>query len=641
MKIDLLMNAPAAPSVKSPVKLGLCLGALGIVFGDIGTSPLYTMKECLHHLPDVDKTEGVIGILSLMLLALVFEVCFKYTSFVMRADNRGEGGIFALLALSHKDKGSQSTGSGIRRGLGFGTILILIGAALLFGDGVITPAISVLGAAEGFVTFNPGFQKYVVPTAVTILAGLFLVQRKGTDVIGRFFGPVMLVWFATLGILGAFHLSDSVEIVRAFNPMHGFSLLWNHPAQAAAVLGSIVLTITGAEALYADMGHFGRPAIVRSWYFVVFPGLLLNYFGQGAYAISHPLDTTNPFFALAPDGPLRVGLVILSIFAAIIASQALISGTFSLTRQAIQLGYFPRLKILHTNAEHEGQIYVPFMNFFLAAGSIAVVIGFGSSSNLAAAYGIAVTGTMAVTTYAFFHVTRINWRWPLLGSVALCGSFIIFDLVFFGSNLHKIADGGWLPLAMAVAILAVMHTWKSGRNEIQEKVYGGAITELELSQIAKSKNIVRVPGSAVFMVATPKGTPLALLHHLKANKCLQQTVVLLTIGTVEVPSVDDEERMTLESMGEGIWRAVGRYGYMESPSVNKLIDRIRAQGVPVNPNSTTYYFNREMIITGGNARMFEWQKTLYAFLSRNARPVKDYYQILPTQIIEIGLPVQL
>jgi KUP system potassium uptake protein len=632
-------GAPANASVKTPVKIGLCLSALGIVFGDIGTSPLYTMKECLHYLPDVNKTEGVLGILSLMFWALVFEVCFKYIAFVMRADNRGEGGIFALLALSHK--GPESGGQGIRRGLGLGTILILAGAALLFGDGVITPAISVLGAAEGFVTFNPGFEKYVVPTAVMILAALFLVQRKGTDVIGRFFGPVMLVWFTTLGVLGAFHLSDSVEIFRAFNPMHGFYLLWNHPAQAAAVLGGIVLTITGAEALYADMGHFGRPAIVRAWYFVVFPGLLLNYFGQGAYAISHPLDTTNPFFALAPDGPLRVGLVILSILAAIIASQALISGTFSLTRQAIQLGYFPRLKILHTNAEHEGQIYVPLMNFFLAAGSIAVVIGFGSSSRLAAAYGIAVTGTMAVTTFAFFRVTRLNWKWPLFGAAALCGSFIIFDLVFFGSNLHKIADGGWLPLAMAVAILAVMHTWKSGRNEIQEKVYGGAITELELSQVAKSKNIVRVPGSAVFMVATPKGTPLALLHHLKANKCLQQTVVLLTIGTVEVPMVDDEERMTLESMGEGIWRAVGRYGYMESPSVNKLIDRIKAQGVPVNPQSTTYYFNREMIITGGNARMFEWQKTLYAFLSRNARPVKDYYQILPTQIIEIGLPVQL
>ena len=633
-------SAPADCSVKTPLKLGLCLGALGIVFGDIGTSPLYTMKECLHYLPDVDKTEGVIGILSLMFWALMFEVCIKYISFIMRADNRGEGGIFALLALSHK--GTESGGgTGARHGLGIGTIVILAGAALLFGDGVITPAISVLGAAEGFVTFNPDFEKFVVPASVLILAGLFFMQRKGTDVIGRLFGPVMLVWFTTLGVLGCIHLSDSVEVVQALNPLHGFKLLWHHPAQAAAVLGGIVLTITGAEALYADMGHFGRRAIVRGWYFVVFPGLILNYFGQGAYVISHPLDTTNPFFALAPDGPLRVALVALSIIAAIIASQALISGTFSLTRQAIQLGYFPRLKILHTNAEQEGQIYVPLMNFLLAVGSIAVVIGFGSSSRLAAAYGIAVTGTMAVSTYAFFRVTRIDWKWPLIGAVTLCGAFMIIDLIFFGANLHKVIDGGWLPLAMAVAVLAVMHTWKSGRNEIQEKIYGGAITELELSQVAKSKSIVRVPGSAVFMVATPKGTPLALLHHLKANKCLQQTVVLLTIGTVEVPTVDEEERMTLESMGEGIWRAVGRYGYMESPSVNKLVERIRAQGVPVNTQATTYYFNREMIITGGNARMFEWQKALYAFLSRNARPVKDYYQILPTQIIEIGLPVQL
>lgn len=632
-------GTPADCSIKKPIKLGLCLGALGIVFGDIGTSPLYTMKECLHYLPDVDKTEGVIGILSLMFWALVFEVCFKYISFVMRADNRGEGGIFALLALSHK--GPDSGGTGIRRGLGIGTIVILTGAALLFGDGVITPAISVLGAAEGFVTFNPDFEKYVVPTAVVILAGLFFMQSKGTDAIGRLFGPVMLVWFTVLGVLGGIHLFDSVEVFRALNPIHGFNLLWNHPAQAAAVLGGIVLTITGAEALYADMGHFGRPAIVRAWYFIVFPGLLLNYFGQGAYVISHPLDTTNPFFALAPDGPLRVALVALSIMAAIIASQALISGTFSLTRQAIQLGYFPRLKILHTNAEHEGQIYVPLMNFLLAAGSIAVVIGFGSSSRLAAAYGIAVTGTMAVTTYAFFRVSRLSWKWPLIGAATLCGAFMVFDLAFFSANLHKIADGGWLPLAMALVVLAVMHTWKSGRNEIQEKVYGGAITELELSQVAKSKNIVRVPGSAVFMVATPKGTPLALLHHLKANKCLQQTVVLLTISTDEVPVIDEEERMTLECMGEGIWRAVGRYGYMESPSVNKLIDRIKAQGVSVNQQGTTYYFNREMIITGGSAKMFEWQKSLYAFLSRNARPVKDYYQILPTQIIEIGLPVQL
>ncbi|MFA6962082.1 MAG: KUP/HAK/KT family potassium transporter [Opitutaceae bacterium] len=632
-------SAHADCSIKSPLRLGLCLGALGIVFGDIGTSPLYTMKECLFYLPDVSKIEGVLGILSLMFWSLVFVVCFKYISFVTRADNRGEGGIFALLALAHK--GPDSGGKGARRGLGIGTIIILAGAALLFGDGVITPAISVLGAAEGFVTFNPDFEKYVVPAAVLILGGLFFMQRKGTDAIGKLFGPVMLVWFFALGVLGAMHLFESLEVFRALNPLYGFNLLAAHPTQAGALLGGIVLTITGAEALYADMGHFGRPAIVRAWYFAVFPGLLLNYFGQGAYVIAHPLDTTNPFFALAPDGPVRVGLVALSILAAIIASQALISGTFSLTRQAIQLGYFPRLKILHTNAEHEGQIYVPLMNFFLAIGSIAVVVGFGSSSKLAAAYGIAVTGTMAVTTYAFFRVTRLHWNWTWIGAFALCAAFMVVDVAFFGANLHKIADGGWLPLGMGLAVLAVMHTWKSGRNEIQEKVYGGAITELELSQVAKSKNIVRVPGSAVFMVATPKGTPLALLHHLKANKCLQQTVVLLTISTDEVPSIDEEERMTLESMGEGIWRAVGRYGYMESPSVNKLIERIRAQGVPVTAQGTTYYFNREMIITGGTAKMFEWQKSLYAFLSRNARPVKDYYQILPTQIIEIGLPVQL
>jgi KUP system potassium uptake protein len=631
-----MSETPATHCAPNPVRLALCLGALGVVFGDIGTSPLYTMRECLHYLPDVNRTEGVLGILSLMFWSLLFSVNFKYLAFVMKADNRGEGGIFALLALSSKAPGDIA-----KRGLGLSAIIILVGAALLYGDGVITPAISVLGAAEGMSTFNPELEKYVVPISVVILALLFFFQRKGTNTIGGVFGPVILVWFATLGAFGAWHLLDSPEVFQALNPMYGFRLLMNHPGQAAPVLGGIVLTMTGAEALYADMGHFGRKAITRAWYFVVLPGLMLNYFGQGSYAIAHPEDTTNPFFALAPDGPVRVALVVLSIFAAIIASQALISGTYSLTRQAIQLGYFPRLKILHTSAELEGQIYIPLINFMLAAGCIAVVIGFGSSTKLAAAYGIAVTGTMAVTTFAFYRVARIHWKWSLPKALGLCGLFMVFDLIFFGANLDKFLHGGWLPVAMGLAVLAIMHTWKSGRNEIQEKVYGGAITELELSQVAKSKNIVRVAGSAVFMVATPKGTPLALLHHLKANKCLQQTVVLLTILTEEVPHVDEEDRMTLEGMGEGIWRAIGRYGYMESPSVNKLVERIRAQGVPVTAQGTTYYFNREMIITGGNAKMFEWQKSLYAFLSRNARPVKDYYQILPTQIIEIGLPVQL
>ena len=636
-----MSTAPASSASSTRASLGLSLGALGVVFGDIGTSPLYTMRECLHYLPDVSRAEGVIGVLSLMLWTLLFTVSFKYIMVVTRADNQGEGGVFALLALRGGESGPNAAARTAGRGMGLSTLVILFGAALLYGDGIITPAISVLGAAEGFKSFNPELEKYVVPIAVLILAGLFYVQKHGTRAIGVVFGPVILVWFAVLGLLGTIHLFDNTQVFAAINPLHGFRLLIHHPAQAAGVLGSIVLTITGAEALYADMGHFGRTAIARAWRWVVCPSLLLNYFGQGSYAIAHPEDATNPFFALAPDGPLRIGLVILSIFAAIIASQALITGTFSLTRQAVQLGYFPRLKILHTNAAQEGQIYLPLINFLLAAGCITVVLAFGSSTALASAYGIAVTGTMAVTSYALYGVMRRRWHWRIAPAAALIGLFLVVDLTFFAANLHKFADGGWLPVLIALALIALMHTWKSGRNEIQDKIYGAAVAELDLARIARSKNIVRVQGSAVFMVATPHGTPLALLHHLKANKCLQTDVVLLTILTEARPSVEDEERMRLESVGEGVWRAVVRYGYMESPDVARMVERIRCQGVPLNLSATTFYFNREMIITGGSARMFEWQKSLYAFLSRNASPIKDYYRILPTQIIEIGLPVQL
>ena len=611
------------------------MGALGVVFGDIGTSPIYTMKECMKGITAIQHQEAVLGVLSLMIWALMFEVSFKYIMFVMRADNRGEGGIFALLALSHPKIGSG------RKRVGWATMLVLLGAALLFGDGVITPAISVLGAAEGLESFSPELHKYVVPIAVLILALLFAFQSKGTHVLGRIFGPIMMAWFGLLAALGIYHIFSAPQVLQAVNPLLGLKLLYNYPAQAIGLLGCIVLTITGAEALYADMGHFGRKYIARVWAFVVCPGLILNYFGQGAYVLTHVGTKENPFFELAPEGPMRLVLVGLSILAAIIASQALISGTYSLTRQAIQLGYFPRLRILHTNGEQAGQIYVPLVNAALGLACIWVVLEFRSSSNLAAAYGIAVTGTMAITTYAFYRVTRLHWHWPAWKSWALCSVFMVFDLTLLSANLHKIPDGGWVPIMMALGVMVIMHTWKTGRNEITEKVYSGAITELELSSIAKSKNITRVQGSAVFMVATPKGTPLALLHHLKANKCLQQTVVLLTIMTEEVPAVDDEERLSLDSLGEGVWRAVGRYGYMESPDVARLVERVRNQGVPLQLMSTTFYFNREMIITGGNARMWEWHKKFYAFLSRNAHPVKDYYQIMPTQIIEIGLPVQL
>jgi KUP system potassium uptake protein len=430
-------------------------------------------------------------------------------------------------------------------------------------------------------------------------------------------------------------------VLQAVDPRPGLALLAHQPREVATLLGSVVLTITGAEALYADMGHFGRRYIALAWYGVAFPGLILSYFGQGAYILMHPDSAENPFFLMAPAGIGRALLTGLSIIAAIIASQALISGAYSLTRQAIQLGYFPRLKINYTNAEHSGQIYVPLVNTFLALGCIYTTLQFKSSANLAAAYGLAVTGTMAITTGAFFLVIRRHWSWPLWLAMPLCGVFLFVDLAFFAANSTKIVEGGWFPLAIAAAVLAVMHTWKIGRDEIFSRIYGHSITESELIDIAHSKHIVRVPGSAVFMVGTPRGTPISLLHHVKANRSLHRTVILLCVLTEEVPVIHSSEQLVLHQLGEGVWRAVGRYGYMQSPNVSALIGRIQDHHVPIDPRTAVFFFNREMIITGGNARMWEWQKRFYGFLSRNARPARDYYQIPPTQIIEVGLPVQL
>jgi len=636
------MSTPAPASLSNSAKAGLSLGALGVVFGDIGTSPLYTMRECIAHLPPVDQTAGVLGVLSLIFWSLVLIVSVKYLWFVMRADNHGEGGIFALLALIHAGRGKTAEGnSAAKRGLGPVMIMILIGAALLYGDGIITPAISVLGAAEGLKAVNPAFEKYVVPIACAILALLFWFQKNGTQRIGRIFGPVMLVWFVALAALGLWHLIQYPVVLRALNPVYGLALLNHSPAQVGALLGAIVLAITGAEALYADMGHFGRRYIAIAWYGVAFPGLALNYFGQGAFILTHPGVTENPFFAMAPAGWVRAGLTGLSIVAAVIASQALISGAYSLTRQAIQLGYFPRLKITYTNAEHSGQIYVPFVNALLAIGAILTVITFGSSDRLASAYGIAVTGTMGITTIAFYLVARRSLNWPNAVALPICAIFLVIDFALFASNAHKLADGGWFPLAIGAVLLAVMHTWKIGREEIFRRVYGNNVTEAELTSIARSHHITRVTGGAVFMVGSPLGTPIALLHHVKSNRCLHKTVVLLSIATEDVPTVATKDQLTLREIGEGVWRAVGRYGYMQSPDVAELMEKIKAAGVPINPQGATFFFNREMIITGGSARMWEWQKNLYALLSRNARPAKDYYRITPSQIIEIGLPLQL
>lgn len=625
-------------------RLALSLGALGIVFGDIGTSPLYTMRECVAHLPaDVPIAAGVVGICSLMFWILVLVVCVKYLALITRADNDGEGGIFALLALIHARPARPTAAvSGPARRLGPGVVMILVGAALLYGDGVITPAISVLGAAEGCGAISPHFtQTHVVWLACLILAVLFLLQKHGTKRIGRIFGPVMLGWFLVLGVLGLWRIAGAPEVLHALDPRPGLALLAHRPAAISLLLGALVLTITGAEALYADMGHFGRSYIMIAWYGMAFPSLVLNYFGQGAWLLHHPEAIANPFFLMAPAGATRALLTALSILAAVIASQALISGAYSLTRQAIQLGYFPRLRITYTNAEHSGQIYVPLVNACLALGCIYTVLQFRSSDHLAAAYGIAVTGTMAITTIAFFLVLRRRWRWPRWLAAPLCGAFLVVDAAFFFANFGKIAEGGWFPLAIAAAMLVVMHTWYVGRSTILARLYGNNLTDGELVEIAQSRHLVRVPGSAVFFVGTPRGTPISLLHHIKANRSLHRTAVLFCVVTEEMPTIHRSEQLLLHALGEGLWRVVVRYGYMQSPNLEEAIARVREQGVPLAPGSTAFIFNREMIITGGNAPMWHWQKRLYGVLSRNANSVKDYYQLPPSQIIEIGLPLQI
>jgi KUP system potassium uptake protein len=603
----------------------LSLTALGVVYGDIGTSPLYAFRECFKPEYGLTPTPATVyGVLSLIVWSLVFVVSVKYLGVLMRADNQGEGGILALLA------------SIVRTGVPGPLILLgLFGAALLYGDGVITPAISVLSAVEGLEVAAPALRHLVIPITLAILWMLFMVQRRGTAIVGAVFGPIMLVWFCTIGVLGAVAVAREPSVLAAVAPWYGIRFFADHGRAGFLVLGAVFLVVTGAEALYADMGHFGRRPIRLAWFALVLPALLLNYLGQGALLIMEPDVVSNPFYRLAPWWFLYPLLAIATL-ATIVASQALISGAFSLTRQAIRLGYSPRFTIVHTSREAEGQIYIPEVNAGLMVGCLLLVMAFGSSSRLAAAYGVAVTGTMTITTVLFYALARRRWRWSATQAAALAGAFLLVDLAFFAANAVKIPDGGWVPVVIAGGAFLLMITWKRG-TELLRFVFRQTSMPLErFVATIEAMPPPRVPGTAVFMTAHPEGTPLVLLHHLKHNKALHEEVIILSILTAEVPEVDDDGRITSEKLGAGLFRVTVAYGFMETPDVPQVIRRCCGHGVRAEPEETSYYLGRARLVPTGPARMMKWRKLLFAFMVRNARSATEYFRIPPDRVIELG-----
>ncbi|HEX7175797.1 MAG TPA: potassium transporter Kup [Pyrinomonadaceae bacterium] len=613
----------------------LSLTALGIVYGDIGTSPLYAMRECFHGPHAIAPTpENIFGVLSLIFWALVLIISIKYCVFVLRADNHGEGGILALTALATPIK---IVSKSERKWL---VVLGIFGAALLYGDGIITPAISVLGAVEGLNVATPLFAPYVVPATVVIIVGLFLIQSRGTAKVGRLFGPVMLAWFFVISALGVAQIVRHPSVIGAFNPLHGFSFFIRNGWHGFLVLGTVFLVVTGGEALYADMGHFGKRPIRIVWYALVLPALLLNYLGQGALLIENPAVAENPFYRLAPEWALYP-LIALATCAAIIASQALISGAYSLTMQAIQLGFMPRLKIEHTSSTEMGQIYIPALNWALMIGCIAIVIGFGSSSNLAAAYGVAVTATMVITTILLGVVTREKWGWGLPLTLGLSGFFLVIDLAFFGANIIKIPAGGWFPLVVGAGIFLFMMTWKKGRRILASRMLSLAIPiEDFLRDIAKTPP-VRVPGTAVFMNGTGAGTPPALEHNLEHNKVLHERVLLLTVKTRQVPHVEPEERVSVQALGHEFYRVVINYGFMEDPDVPSVLASMETPGLAFDPAETTYFLGRETVIAGKHPGMMLWREKLFALMSRNASPATAYFCLPPDRVVEMGSQVEI
>lgn len=625
------MNSTAlAPSHPREHK-SLVIAALGIVFGDIGTSPLYTLKQCFGGFLALEPTpENVLGVLSLIFWAVLTVISLKYVIFIMRADNNGEGGIMALISLVQRKAEISPGFRSLLIGLG------LIGASLFYGDGMITPAISVLSAVEGLEVFRPELHSYVIPIALAILIGLFTFQRKGTAGVGALFGPIMAVWFFSLAAFGIINLISMPAILEAINPIHAMHFFMSYGWSSIFILGAVVLAVTGGEALYADMGHFGRQPIRKAWFLFVWPSLMLNYFGQGALLIQDSSAVQNPFFLLIPSGGALVFMIGLATLATIIASQAVISGTFSLTSQAIQLRFCPRLGIQYTSEEEKGQIYVPWINWALMTATIGLILGFQTSSNLAAAYGIAVTGTMAIDTILAFVVVYSLWKWnPFLSGILGIG-FLTVDLSFLAANAIKIFEGGWFPLVIGLFAVTFLTTWKRGRDLLRESQRDDSLQVNQfLSDIAATPPL-RVAGTAVFMTSSREGIPPALLHNLKHNKVLHETVVLMTVTTENIPRVPPEKRREIHRLGAGFFRINLHYGFLESPNIPRVL-KSSSREFEIDISDTTFFLSRETIIPGPVPKMPLWRLKLFIGMSRNTSSAVTYFRIPADRVVELGV----
>ena len=612
----------------------MAIGALGVVYGDIGTSPLYAIKEAFREPYGVPlTTANVLGVLSLVFWSLNFIIGFKYLLLMMRADNRGEGGVLALLALLRPHRYATK-----RRWL-----LIMFGvfgAAFLYGDGVITPAISVLAAVEGLSVAAPALESWIVPIALVVLVGLFAIQSRGTAGVGAVFGPVTMVWFIAISLLGIGGIVREPSVLLALNPWYAVVFFFNHGVQGFIIFAVVVLVVTGGEALYADMGHFGKRPIRLAWFAAVFPALVLNYFGQGALLLADPSKVANPFYGLVPPWALWP-MIVLATAAAVVASQALISGSFSLTRQAVQLGYLPRMRIVHTSSTEAGQIYIPQVNWALALACIGLVLGFRSSSNLAATYGVGITATMTITTILWCVVAHERWRWPLWRIAAIGTLLLVVDLSFWAANLIKIPRGGWFPLVVAVSVFVFMTTWKRGRTVLSGIMKKRTLPiQMFLDDIAKNPP-ARVSGAAVFMTHDPFGASPVLLHHLKHNKVLHERVILMSVEAEEIPTVRGEDRVEWSDLGQGFYQVIAHYGFMETPHMPEIIGRLKADGIELKPMETSYYLGRETLLPEGKEPLAYWRKRLFIIQSRNAQSATAFFDLPANRVVELGAQIQL